>query len=84
MDSPLPILRVASVLEVVTLGLMLANLFTVHDATVSSVMGPLHGFTYLTVVICALLVDGLPGRARMLAWLPVIGGLLALRFSRNA
>ena len=63
---------------------MLANLFTVHDATVSSVMGSLRGFTYLTVVICAMLVDGLPGRARMLAWLPVIGGLLALNLARDA
>ena len=79
MDSPLPILRVASVLEVLTLLVLLGNLFTTHDPAVSAAIGPIHGFTYLAVVVCALLVEGTPTRVKVLAWIPVVGGLLALR-----
>lgn len=79
MDTPLPILRIVSVVEVLTLAILLGNVFTAHDPAVSAVMGPVHGLTYLAVVVCAMLIDGLPGRVKLLAWIPVIGGLLALR-----
>ena len=78
-DSPLPSLRVASVLEVLTLLVLLGNLFTAHDPAISAAIGPIHGFTYLVVVVCALLVEGTPARVKALAWIPVVGGLLTLR-----
>lgn len=83
MENPIPVLRVASVLEVLTLAVLLGNLFTVHAPAVSSVMGPVHGFTYLTVVISALLIEGTPNRVKVLAWIPVVGGLLALSAVRE-
>ena len=84
MDNPIAILRVASVVEVLTLAVLLGNLFTAHDPAISAAMGPVHGLTYLTVVVCAMLVDGLPRRAKMLAWIPVVGGLLAIRMAPHS
>lgn len=81
MDNPVAVLRVASVLEVLTLAVLLGNLFTAHSPAVSAVTGPVHGLTYLAVVVCAMLIDGLPGRVKLLAWIPVVGGLLALRMA---
>ncbi len=79
MDNPVPFLRVASVIEVLTLLVLLGNVLTVHDPSLSSVIGPIHGFTYLAVVVSALLIEGTPKRVKVLAWIPVVGGLLALR-----
>lgn len=78
-DGPAPrrVLRAAAVLEPVTLVLLLGNLATVHSAGVADVLGPLHGAVYLTVVLCLLLIEGAPTRARLLALVPGIGGLLA-------
>ena len=81
MDNPLAVLRVASVLEVLTLTILLGNLFTAHEPAISAAMGPVHGLTYLAVVVCAMLIEGLPGRVKLLAWIPVVGGLLALRMA---
>ena len=73
------VLRGAAVLEPVTLLVLLGNLATVHSTAVADVLGPLHGAVYLTVVVCLLLVEGAPTRARLLALVPGIGGLLAER-----
>lgn len=78
MDNPIAVLRVASVVEVLTLAILLGNLLTAHNPAISAAMGPVHGLTYLAVVVCAMLIEGLPGRVKALAWIPVVGGLLAL------
>ncbi|MFB9905694.1 hypothetical protein [Allokutzneria oryzae] len=77
-ESLLP-LRVPATVELTTLVVMLVNIATVHAPAVSSVSGPLHGFAYVMVVVVALLREGTPRRARLVALLPGIGGLLAVR-----
>ncbi|MFG1947146.1 DUF3817 domain-containing protein [Nonomuraea sp. NPDC048826] len=66
------LLRIGAVAEALTLAVLLVNLVTVHAETITSLVGPLHGAAYV-LVICA----AAPG-ARMLACIPVVGGLLAL------
>ena len=63
-----PLLRtlaVLSVLELATLALLLGNLVTVHDATLTSALGPTHGAAYLAVAVTALLGRGLAPRTRV-------------------
>ena len=79
MDNPVPVLRVASVFEVLILAVLLGNLLTAHNPAISGAIGPIHGLTYLTVVITAMLTEGMPGRVKLLAWIPIVGGLLTLR-----
>lgn len=79
MENPIPLLRIASILEVLTLAVLLGNLFTVHHPAISAVIGPLHGLAYLGVVVSVLLVEDTPTRVKVFAWIPVVGGPLALR-----
>lgn len=72
-------LRIAAVVEAVTLLLLLANLATVHVPGVAAALGPLHGSAYLGVIVLVLLREGAPPAARWCALLPGIGGLLAVR-----
>lgn len=79
MRSRRPLLRVLSVIELVSVLVLLTNLATVHAEAVSSVMGPTHGAAYLAVIITTLIIEGAPTRARLLALVPAVGGVLALR-----
>jgi hypothetical protein len=72
-------LRLAATVEVISLAALLTNLLTVHAEAVSSVLGPLHGGAYLTVIVITLLTEGASVRTRLLAVIPGIGGLLAAR-----
>ncbi|MFB6437185.1 DUF3817 domain-containing protein [Streptomyces sp. NPDC056411] len=72
-------LRIAAHAELVSLIVMLANVFTVHLKPISSLMGPTHGCAYLFVVIATCRVEQAPAAAKVLAVVPGIGGLLALR-----
>ncbi|WP_324604629.1 DUF3817 domain-containing protein [Streptomyces sp. NRRL S-337] len=72
-------LRIAAHAELVSLIVMLANVFTVHVKPISSLMGPTHGFAYLFVVIATWRPKQAPAAAKVLAVVPGIGGLLALR-----
>lgn len=72
-------LRIAAHAELVSLIVMLANLFTVHLKPVSSLLGPTHGCAYLFVVIATWRLQEATPAAKVLALLPGIGGLLALR-----
>ncbi|MER6952058.1 hypothetical protein ABT294_49420 [Nonomuraea sp. NPDC000554] len=78
---PLPI---AAAVELVSLIVLLGNLATAHLPAISSLAEPIHGCAYLFTVAAAR--D--PQRtvvAAALAWLPGIGGLLALwRLDRTA
>lgn len=78
MSPLLRTLAALSVLELVTVALLLGNLATVHDDAVTSLLGPAHGATYLAVATTALLGRGLAGRTRAGALVPAIGGLLTL------
>lgn len=77
--SPKRILGIVGTVELATLVLMLANLFTVHLPAVSSVLGPLHGLAYTGTVIVAILVRGGGHRVWLLSLIPGVGGLLASR-----
>ncbi|RFU39952.1 DUF3817 domain-containing protein [Actinomadura logoneensis] len=72
-------LRIAAHTELISLIVMLANVFTVHLKPVSSLMGPTHGCAYLFVVIATWRLEDAPTVAKVLAVVPGAGGLLALR-----
>ncbi|WP_152487163.1 hypothetical protein [Nocardiopsis halotolerans] len=73
------VLRVAAAVEALTLAIMLTNLFTAHVEVVGNVCGPTHGMSYLTVVAATSLLPTASRRARWLAFVPGVGGFLALR-----
>ena len=77
--SPKRVLQFVGAVELSTLVLMLANLFTVHLPAISSILGPLHGLAYTATVLVAFLVRGGRHRVWLLALVPGIGGLLASR-----
>ncbi|MFF7725442.1 DUF3817 domain-containing protein [Streptomyces sp. NPDC008001] len=72
-------LRIAANAELASLVVMLANLATVHLRPVSSLMGPTHGCAYLFVVVATWRVAGASPATKASAFVPGIGGLLALR-----
>jgi hypothetical protein len=78
------VLTVLAVLELLTLAVLLTNLWTVHLRPVTQIMGPVHGAVYLAVVIIVVFAPGLRVRDRVLGCLPVIGGTLALRAARRS
>jgi len=82
-SMPLRHLRIAARAELLSLALLLANLVTVHRETVSSLTGPVHGCAYLFVVIAVLRAEGATTGAKVLAVIPGVGGLLALRRLRS-
>lgn len=71
-------LAVLSVLELATLSALLANLFTAHLPTVTQALGPAHGAVYLSLAAVALIARGLQARTRVMAIIPVVGGVLTL------
>jgi hypothetical protein len=71
-------LRVAAIVEVVTLAVLLLNLATVHLAGLAALLGPVHGSAYL-VVVGATFLGTHPPRARLLSLLPGVGGLFVVR-----
>jgi hypothetical protein len=72
-------LRIAAAVEAVSVCLLFLNLFTVHWPAVSSALGPTHGTAYLVVIVTALSAAGATRRAKALAFVPGIGGYLAVR-----
>ncbi len=72
------VLRIAAQVEAASLALLLANLLTVHTEAVASLGGPVHGTAYLIVILTVRRAPADPA-ARWQAWIPGIGGLLALR-----
>ncbi|MEW2297998.1 DUF3817 domain-containing protein [Streptomyces sp. NPDC006743] len=72
-------LRIAAHAELISLIAMLANVFTVHLKSVSSLTGPTHGCAYLFVVFATWRLPQATAAAKVLALVPGAGGLLALR-----
>jgi hypothetical protein len=81
--APLPsrtvgrVLTVLAALELLTLAVLLGNLWTVHLRPITQTIGPVHGAVYLAVVVTVLIAPGFRPRERALGCLPVIGGPLA-------
>ncbi|GGP02717.1 DUF3817 domain-containing protein [Nonomuraea glycinis] len=72
-------LRIAAGVEAVSLTVLLINLFATHVTAISSLIGPLHGAAYVTVVTATLLSRSpASSGTRRRAAIPAIGGLLAL------
>ncbi|WP_245724547.1 DUF3817 domain-containing protein [Micromonospora citrea] len=65
--------------EAASLAVLLANLATVHIPAVATLGGPVHGASYLAVIVCTWLTTAATPAARWLAVVPGVGGLLALR-----
>lgn len=76
MNPLLRSLRVLSLLELVSVLVLLGNLVTVHEPTVTRLLGPVHGALYLAVAVTALLGRGLSVRTRIGAVIPVLSGPL--------
>jgi hypothetical protein len=78
------IFTILAVGEIVTLGILLENLVFGHVAAVAQLIGPIHGGIYLVVALTALLSPELPWSARLLGFIPVVGGVLAVVRVRRA
>jgi Domain of unknown function (DUF3817) len=75
-------LTLASVVEAVSLVVLVVNRATLHHPVVTSTMGPAHGFAYLATIAIAFLLP-LATAPRLLTLVPGVGGLLALRHARR-
>ncbi len=72
-------LRLVALAEPLTLAVLLTNVSLLHDPSVAAAIGPVHGGCYLAIAIGFLVREGTGTRARLLAVLPGVGGLLAAR-----
>ncbi|WP_184964224.1 hypothetical protein [Nonomuraea endophytica] len=78
------LLRMASAVELLSLAVLLTNLFTVHAEVITTFGGPLHGVSYVAVIAAASLAPSGGLRGTMWrAFIPGVGGLLALRSLRR-
>lgn len=77
-------LRVAAAVECLSLVVLLVNLMTVHLPVITSLGGPVHGLAYLVVVVATLRDPAASRTAKVVAWVPGIGGLLVLAQLRAA
>ncbi len=75
---------VLAALEILTLGVLLVNLATVHQPMVARAIGPIHGAVYLVVVLIGLFTPGLRWGTRLLSLIPVLGGIFAAVGARRA
>jgi hypothetical protein len=75
---PSRLLRIAALVELVSLALLLINLATVHWPAVASLLGPIHGCAYL-FVIGATIRESRDTPTRLRAVVPGIGGLLMIQ-----
>jgi hypothetical protein len=71
--------RIAAFVELGTLVVLLANLATVHLKPVTSLIGPTHGCAYIVIVLATWRNGDARTRAKAVALLPGIGGLLVMR-----
>ena len=76
--------RVAALVECVSLVALLVNLATAHLPVITSLGGPTHGLAYLVVVVVTLRDPAASRAAKVLSFVPGIGGLLVLRTSGAA
>lgn len=79
----LTLLRAAAIAELASLAVLLTNLATVHLPAVASLIGPIHGCAYLLVIGAAYHLTR-SARTTLLAAVPIVGGILALRRAPTA
>ncbi|WP_396349882.1 DUF3817 domain-containing protein [Actinoplanes sichuanensis] len=72
-------MRPAAWVELISLSILLINMYTAHIDAITSMCGPVHGCAYLIVLILALNRTTLPVRTRLLGLIPGVGGVLVLR-----
>lgn len=75
-------LTIVATVEVISLAVLLINRSTFQIAPLTSSMGPVHGLAYLSTIALAAL-SPIPRAAKAFAWVPVVGGLIALRLTRS-
>jgi hypothetical protein len=75
---PSRLLRIAALVELVSLALLLINLATVDWPAAASLLGPIHGCAYL-FVIGATIRESRTTPTRLRAVVPGIGGLLVIQ-----
>lgn len=71
-------LEVLSVLELLSIAVLVGNLLTTHVGAVTAAVGPVHGALYLAVAVTAVFGRGLLLSTRLLALVPVLGGVFTL------
>lgn len=81
-SGALMVMRVVSVLELVSLVVILTNRFTIHSPAITSSGGPIHGLLYASTILLALLLP-FPRSAKWLSAVPGFGGLLAIWQARR-
>lgn len=81
-SGALIVMRVVSVLELVSLVAILTNRFTIHSPAITSSGGPIHGLLYASTILLALLLP-FPRSAKWLSAVPGFGGLLAIWQARR-
>ncbi|WP_285560209.1 DUF3817 domain-containing protein [Actinoplanes regularis] len=72
-------LRAAAAAELLSLVILLVNLATAHLRPITSLCGPIHGCAYLFVIVLTLSNPAADRTAKLLAWLPGLGGVLVAR-----
>lgn len=72
-------LPIAAGAELLSLVVLLVNLATVHVPQVASLCGPVHGCAYLAMLILTAWNPAADRTAKLLAWIPGVGGALVLR-----
>lgn len=72
-------LRASATIELVSLTILLCNMATVNAQSVAALAGPVHGIAWLFGVITTWRDPGRTTGIAVLAAVPGIGGMLALR-----
>ncbi len=78
MSALLRTLGMLSVLELLSVLALFLNVATVHDDTVTSLLGPTHGALYLAVATTALFGRGLAMPTRVWALVPLLSGPMTI------
>ncbi|KUH37391.1 hypothetical protein ATE80_18565 [Streptomyces kanasensis] len=75
------VLRIAAAVEAASIVILFVNLFTIHAKPITSLGGPTHGTAYLLTIVAtfSLTVAGASAGARLLSFVPGIGGMLVLQ-----
>jgi hypothetical protein len=72
-------LKIAALVELISLVVLLTNLAVVHNASVASLTGPIHGCAYLAAISSVFRDPLRRGAIVVLAFIPGVGATLALR-----
>ena len=78
MRPALRALKILSILELISILVLLLNVSALQLRPITATMGPTHGALYLAVAVTALFARRLRFRTRVGALIPVIGGILTL------